>query len=156
MDSRRHRRSTLLGLLLTVAAVRALGNPGPGEPLGTIAVALEGIRTRDGGVLAVMLFRGGTGWLDPDSAFARVTVPVSADTARVLFQEVPFDTAYAIEVFHDRNGNGRMDMRWLPYPRPKEGAGVSNNAVRRGPPEFGKARFAVSDSLLTLRIFMRY
>ncbi len=126
------------------------------ENLGTVSVTVEGIRAKDRGVLVVALFRGESGWLDPDSTFARRVVPVSADTTRIAFEAVPHDTSYALQVFHDRNENGKMDMRWFPYPKPKEGGGVSNNNVRRGPPKFDKARFAVSDSSVTLRITMRY
>jgi len=47
-------------------------------------------------------------------------------------------------------------MRTFPFPKPKEGGGVSNNHTRMGPPQFAKARFALADSLRELRVIMRY
>ena len=141
------------GVLLALLTLLHVAPSSARENLGTLAVTVEGIRAKDRGVLVVALYRGDSGWLDPDSTFATRVFPVSADTAKIAFEAVPYDTSYAL---HDRNENGKMDMRWFPYPKPKEGGGVSNNHVRRGPPEFDKARFAVADSSMTLRITMRY
>lgn len=37
-------------------------------------------------------------------------------------------------------------MRRFPFPKPKEGTGVSQNHTRAGPPEYEKARVTVGDS----------
>ncbi len=123
---------------------------------GGIVVTAVGVRVEQGGSLLFVLFRGPEGWLKPDRAFARQLVPAQADSVQARFTSVPPDTAYALQVFHDRNGNGRFDMRTFPFPKPKEGGGVSNNHTRMGPPQFAKACFAVADSLRELRVIMRY
>jgi uncharacterized protein (DUF2141 family) len=124
--------------------------------VGDIEVVVEGIRTKDKGVLLVALFRGEDGWLELGSAAALKIFPVTQDTLSVTFEHEPYDTSYAIQVIHDKNQNGKFDMRWFPYPKPKEGAGVSNNRLRRGPPEYDKARFALIGPTKTLRVRLQY
>ena len=124
--------------------------------VGDIEVIVEGIRTKEKGVLLVSLFKGQDGWLKTDSAVAVRTLPVTHDTIMTAFEQMPYDTSYAIQVIHDKNENGKFDMRWFPYPKPKEGAGVSNNNLRRGPPEYEKARFTLTESTRTLRIRLQY
>jgi len=150
-------------LALCMGGVFTLSEPIGAEQLkdsvsvaGNIEVTIEGIRTKEKGVLLVSLFRGKDGWLETDSAVAVRTLPVRHDTIMVSFEQVPYDSSYAIQVIHDKNQNGKFDMRWFPYPKPKEGAGVSNNNLRRGPPEYEKARFALTEPTRTLRIRLQY
>jgi uncharacterized protein (DUF2141 family) len=123
---------------------------------GTVEVVVSGLKPKQGGVVIVALYRGPESWLELDSAFARQSPPVTADTVAVVFTDIPFDSSYAIQVLHDKNENGKFDMRWFPFPKPKEGAGVSNDAVRRGPPKYDQARLAIHDSVTTIRIPMHY
>jgi uncharacterized protein (DUF2141 family) len=73
-----------------------------------------------------------------------------------VFDSLPHDSGYAIAVTHDRNGNDKLDMRWFPFPKPKEGAGVSRNHVRMGKPRYDQARFALLSALEYQHIDMRY
>ncbi len=74
----------------------------------------------------------------------------------IIFDSLPFDSNYAVAVVHDRNGNDRLDMRWFPFPKPKEGAGVSGNHTRMGKPRYEPARFAVTLPMERQRIELRY
>ncbi len=123
---------------------------------GAITVTVAGIRASQRGTLLVALYHGESGWLTLDSAVAIRRVPVTTDTMVVTFDAVAPDRDYAIAVIHDRNGNDRMDMRWFPWPKPREGAGVSGNHVRLGKPEFSRASFAVGGGAVGLTIQMRY
>jgi uncharacterized protein (DUF2141 family) len=50
--------------------------------------------------------------------------------------------SYAVAVYHDENGNGRLDPGFMGIP--KEGVGVSNDAQRSwGVPSFDQAKFVV-------------
>ena len=80
----------------------------------------------------------------------------SLTTLSIVFEDIPFGTDYAIEVIHDENGNLKMDMRILQYPKPKEGFGLSNNTFHAGPPEYEKARFPLDQPLVELNIQMKY
>jgi uncharacterized protein (DUF2141 family) len=61
-----------------------------------------------------------------------------------------------IAAFHDRNANGKLDMRWFPLPKPKEGGGISGNNMGHGRPQYRKARFSVPGDSVAHRIAMRY
>ena len=126
------------------------------ESVGAIVVTAVGVRVDQGGSLVVSLYRGKAGWLDGDKAFLKRVVPVKSDSMTVTFEGVPYDSTYAVAVIHDKNGNGKLDMRKFPYPRPKEGSGVSNNTFRLGPPAWDKARFALAGASVSVRIGMRY
>ena len=60
---------------------------------------------------------------------------------------------YAVQVFHDEDGDGDLDRRafW-----PTEGLGFSRDApMRMGPPKFGDAALRINGNG-TIRITMRY
>jgi len=62
---------------------------------------------------------------------------------------------YAIAVFHDNNGNGKLDRNFIGMP--KEGVGASNGAVGKfGPPKFDDARFSYKGGQQRLTIHVRY
>jgi len=66
------------------------------------------------------------------------------DGACVWSVEVPRG-AYALKVYHDVNGNGRLDTGRMGIP--KEPYGFSNGARGRfGPPSFGAARFELDEA----------
>jgi len=135
-----------------------VGQPAVAEQSGrgTVEFTIAGIRAAQRGVLIVALYDRETAWLQLDSARAVLRLPVAAESLSVSFNALPYDSIYAVAVIHDRNGNGKMDMRWFPYPKPKEGGGISNNHVRTGPPEYDRARFAVTGANEHFRIQMRY
>lgn len=150
-----------LQALITLTALLCLALPAPAahgsdKETGSIVVTLKGIDVGQGGEIVVLLYEGGDAWLEQERASARKTVPAAAAAVSVTFAGVPYGDAYAVQVFHDRNGNGRMDMRWFPYPKPAEGAGVSNNVLRFGPPEYARARFALDGPTAALRIELSY
>jgi uncharacterized protein (DUF2141 family) len=124
--------------------------------LGEIEVVIRGVRASQAGTLVVALYERRPGWLVLDSARVVRRVPAAADSLTVRFDSLPCADGYAVVVIHDRNGNDKLDMRWLPYPKPKEGSGVSNNHVRNGPPEYDPARLTLADSVATTVITMRY
>jgi uncharacterized protein (DUF2141 family) len=82
--------------------------------------------------------------------------PIKDGVVSVTWSDLPTGE-YAVSVIHDENENGKLDMRWLPYPRPAEGAGASNDAPATvGPPSYSDARFRLSDKGGLLTIHMRY
>lgn len=140
-----------LSLVLLCAPVNA-------EPRqeGTLTVEISGIETQAGGVLRVALFRGESGWPKLNNAIKLQQLPASSEQLSLRFDKLPHADNYAIEIHHDENGNNKFDMRWLPYPRPKEGVGVSNNRFGFGHPDFADARFSFNEPAMTIHIQMRY
>jgi uncharacterized protein (DUF2141 family) len=104
----------------------------------------------------VALYDAETRWLTLDSARTVRRLAPTADSLVAVFEDVPLDSSFAIAVIHDKNGNDKLDMRWFPFPKPKEGAGVSQNHLRMGKPRYDQARFALLNSLEHQRITMRY
>jgi uncharacterized protein (DUF2141 family) len=150
-------RGKSLGFAFALLIVARLLPAQAPAPAGAIEVMITGVRVRQGGELIVALYDRLAGWLKPDSARVVRKLPVGADSVVIVaFDSLPPDSGYAITVIHDRNGNGKMDMRWFPYPKPKEGTGVSQNHTRAGPPEYDKARVPVGDATERITIEMRY
>ena len=123
---------------------------------GNIEVSIQGIDTEEEGKLIVLLFNSEDTWLEADQYYKMIETEVSNETEKIVFEDIPFGTDYAIEVIHDENGNLKMDMRILPYPKPKEGFGLSNNTFRAGPPEYEKDRFSLDQPVVVLNILMKY
>jgi len=148
-----------LAVICCLALLFGIVNAGicrEGESAGSIVVTIVEVRASEGGAIVINLFDGEEHWLKSEKAFVQMSVPVTADSVTVELEGLPYGDAYAIQVFHDQNENGRFDMRRFPYPRPKEGAGVSNNRLRFGPPDYNKARFELFRPSVALRIRMNY
>lgn len=61
--------------------------------------------------------------------------------------------SYAIAVFHDTNGNGKLDRNFIGLP--SEPYGFSNDVGRRGAPNFEAARIIVKEPSTTIVIPIR-
>ena len=109
------------------------------------------IENTDGaeGELYVSLYNRADGFLKTQAAVALTVAPARAPT--VAFPGLPTGD-YAIAVFHDRNGNGKMDSNLVGLPI--ERYGFSNHAGGgMGPPSFEAARFAVQkDTRIVIRL----
>ena len=125
-------------------------------PVGTLEVSITGIRVQQGGALLVALYDQESTWLRLAAAKRVVRLVVSVDSETAVFTGLPFDSSYAVAVIHDRNGNDKLDIRWFPIPKPKEGSGVSQNHVRMGKPDYRQARFALRSETGAIHIEMRY
>lgn len=126
------------------------------EERGDLHVRIQEINVHAGGSLHVALFREEKGWPKLKAAWQIHDVAATERTMEVLFKNLPYAENYAVEIHHDENSNGKFDMRWFPYPRPREGVGVSNNRFGFGPPDFNEACFSLDVSRKSLSILMRY
>ncbi|MBP9198960.1 MAG: DUF2141 domain-containing protein [Gemmatimonadales bacterium] len=152
MSASRGSRFVVAALLLGAAA----GLPAQAPGIATLTVTVTGVRAEQGGELVVALYDRASAWLSPDSARAVQRLVPAGDSAVAVFAGLPFDSSLAIAVIHDRNRNGRMDMRWFPFPKPKEGAGVSRNHQRMGKPRYAEAVFTLYNAEEAQRIALRY
>jgi len=71
--------------------------------------------------------------------------------ATVVFENVPVGT-YGVLLFHDTNGNKKMDFE--SNGMPLEMYGVSNNVMSYGPPMWSDAKFDVATAPINLEIRM--
>jgi uncharacterized protein (DUF2141 family) len=102
---------------------------------GTIVITVTNIKSTEGGTLVVSLYDGKENWLKIEKARITETIAVEGDSLVLEFSALPYDSIYAVAVIHDKNMNGKLDMRKFPWPKPKEGAGVSNIRFGFGPHE---------------------
>lgn len=124
------------------------------DQLATITVKIVGLKGKDG-VAMVTLYDSEDTWLKIPKAVQVVKTAITGDSITVTFKGVRPGT-YGVSVIHDENKNGEMDMRWFPYPKPKEGAGASNDpAAKIGPPKWEGAKFTLAGDM-TVKATMKY
>jgi uncharacterized protein (DUF2141 family) len=108
----------------------------------------------DKGVCKACLFNNPDSFNDDGGKpFKCVTIAIKNRAAEAVFN-VPAGT-YALFVFHDANGNNKMDKNFLGIP--KEGYGASKNRLPfAGAPNYNDNKFLVDDkSAITLQLRIR-
>jgi uncharacterized protein (DUF2141 family) len=119
-----------LAMIVTVLAGVAHG------AVGDIRAEVTGVRSASGEVRCA-LYASPAGF--PRQPTFKATAEIKDSKAECVFPGRPAGT-YALAVFHDENGNKKMDTNLVGAP--KEGYGFSNGArPRLGPPPFEAAQF---------------
>ncbi|MDP2432437.1 MAG: DUF2141 domain-containing protein [Pseudomonadota bacterium] len=136
------------GLVLFTLAVLAAAQAGAGD----LAVAVHDVRGGTGEV-RLMLFDRDEGFRKEDKARQKLALPAGAGTVNAVFPGLPAGR-YAVMVYHDENGNGKLDLRFGMFP--KEGYGLSNNPKLSGPPKFKDAAFEIADTDSRIDIRLDY
>ncbi len=81
-----------------------------------------------------------------ENEFKGEKVEIINKKAVLIFKDIP-DGTYAVSVFHDEDGNGKLSTNFLGIP--KESYGASNNAKGTfGPPKWQNAKFEVRNGEL--------
>ncbi len=123
---------------------------------GQLIVIIKGIRNEQAGKLILNLYQGEENWLESGREFSKKILKVSKDDEmQTIFTDIPYYQSFAIQVFHDRNNNGKLDFQWFP-PKPEEGVGVSNNQFRKGPPDYNEAKIYLKKKVTITQINMHY
>lgn len=128
-------RSVVLALVLAASGAQAADAQ---TANGTLSIELAGLQPQ--GAVMIQLFSSEAGYQSGDGVGAR-RVEISGQTAQVSFDGLA-PGQYAFRMFHDVNGDGRMNTN--PFGIPIEPFAFSNNA--RG--SFGPARWA--DAVFTI------
>lgn len=147
-------------MLLAATSPAIADDPVKAGPGGTsvaehdLAVTVTGLRSGKGKVLACL---ASTPAAFPDckgpGVARHLVVPAAKGTVELDFGPVPEGT-YAISLFHDENGNGKLDTMVM---IPREGYGFSRDAaVRFGPPRFAAAEFAIGNAPVRQTLKVRY
>lgn len=124
------------------------------EGVGAVSVVVTGFNVPVG-KCGVLLFDSAKGF-PKKTALAREKTFANIEHGKcaVLFSGIPYGT-YAVSVFHDENGNGKLDANIIG--KPKEGIGASNNAVDGfGPPTFENAAFVLDSGDKQVAITIHY
>jgi|SRR5579872_5566347 len=118
-----------------------------------IEVHVTGLRNTNGDVV-ISLFNKADGFPKMEKALTVKTVKISDKVAEAEFDGLT-PGVYGIAVFHDENGNGKMDTNFFGIP--KEGVGASNGAKGHfGPPKFADASFRLDLGTKTINITVVY
>src|SRR5580692_11256217 len=126
-------RATIAALSCAFALSGVAAIAQPAANTATVTVQVVGMHSSKGQVQC-LLYAGGVGFPGkPDKAVAKLIVPIADKAATCAFPNLaPGD--YAIELFHDENGNGKLDT-FLGIP--SEGFGASNDEPEKlGPPKY--------------------
>jgi uncharacterized protein (DUF2141 family)/uncharacterized membrane protein len=98
----------------------------------SVRLVIKNLRSSNGKLMVKLQNAEGT-------SVQRAAVPIRNNAVDYLFERVPAGK-YALQMFHDENGNGQMERNFLGLPT--EGYGFSNNAKATfGPPPFDKLLF---------------
>jgi uncharacterized protein (DUF2141 family) len=138
-------------LLFSLAAAPLL--PAEGSS-GKLSVQITGFRNTKG-TTKIALWRGPDGFPSKvNKIFKAGTAEIQGSAATISFEGVPAGQ-YAVSVFHDENGNGKLDGNAIGIP--KEGYGFSNNAKSKfGPPGYKACEFAGTGTDQTITIELTY
>ena len=132
-----------------LAALAALAHLGAAADASaaTLVILVQGVRSNQGVIYAGVCANGfGEGDCPYKSREA-----AAVGTVELRVQDVePGD--YAIAVFQDLNGNGRIDR---PFFIPTEPFGFSNDVGRSGPPRFEAAKVSVREPTTTVVVPLR-
>lgn len=142
--------STSAGRWLATLWLACLGVSGSADEVsGRIVVTIVGFES-DAGQVMVALWDDAERFPKGENYVAAVSGVIQGRSAQLEFADVA-PGEYALSVFHDENGNGQLDTRFMGIP--KEPIGASNDARGRfGPPKFDDARFVVDQGVVELTI----
>jgi len=117
----------------------------------TLTVNITGISQLKGDIY-VYLYTSEKGFpIEISKANKFLKAKVTKKSLSVSFKDVASGT-YAISVYHDMDGNGKINQNFLGIP--KEPVGVSNNANGfMGPPKYNYAKFNIkSNKQITINL----
>ncbi len=121
---------------------------------GNLIVEVDSLNNQKGEV-CFKLFSGSRGFPDGnESAIKRQCVKIANNSLIITLNNIP-SGSYAVSVFHDLNGDRKLNRNSLGMPT--EGYGFSNNPiVSRGVPNYGECVFLVAGSNTRIKINTKY
>ena len=145
-------------ILATAAAAGLMGLAGVAAApalAAELVIEVRGVRS-DAGRLYVAVHTPRTGEKFPyeDGMFAGVQQRAHPGDMRFVLRDLP-PGRYAVNAFHDENGNGDLDTNVLGIPT--EGYGFANDPPTSfGPPDFEEAAVTVGEAPATAAMTITY
>ena len=107
----------------------------------TLRMKIKGVESTEGKVSAA-LYTDQNSFLKFDKVFKSVSAKAEKGVTMLRVEDIP-DGTYAVAVFHDKNGNGKLDTNFLGIP--KEPVAFSNAKMKTfGPPKFSECAFRIT------------
>ena len=108
-----------------------------------LAIEVRGVRSADGRVYVAVTVRSRRTFPSGDGDVAQFREYARVGVIRLVARDLP-PGQYAVNAFHDENGNGELDTNLVGIPA--EGYGFANDPVARfGPPDFEAAAVTVDE-----------
>lgn len=145
--------------LLAAAAAAALGglagSVAAPAAAADLTIEVRGVRSDEGRIyVAVHAPREGEEFPYAEGMVAAIHQQARTGDLRFVLRDLPAGR-YAVNAFHDENGNGDLDANVLGIP--KEGYGFANDpSTSFGPPEFEEAAVTVGDAPATAAMTIGY
>ena len=110
---------------------------------GTFILSVVGLESDEGKAM-IALFNSEEGYSETGKNFKSNAIEIKDSKVVWTIEDLPFGE-YAIKLYHDENGNGKMDKNMLGIP--SEDYGFSNNASGSfGPADYEDAKFIFNTS----------
>lgn len=114
-----------------------------------LTIEVSDVKSADGAVLVALYTADGF----LTKPVTGTSAPATAGGMTLVLKDVP-EGDYAFALFHDANGNGKMDRNMMGMP--VEDYAFSNNALgKMGPPSYDSARIAVPAAGATVRVSLK-
>lgn len=115
-----------------------------------LTIEIEDVKSADGALMVALYASPDTFLKQPAKATG---ARAAAGSSKIVFKDLA-EGEYAFAVYHDANGNGKMDKNLIGIPT--EDYAFSNNALgKMGPPKFDAAKFAVPAAGATVRVSLK-
>ncbi len=115
---------------------------------GDILVKITNIKISQKGNLFLAIYKGEENFKGKNNSQAEIIIPVKDKECNHLFKNIPYGN-YAIALFHDKNGNEKIDTGLFGIP--KEGYGFSNKSRK-----YKKASFDLKSEKYEVIIKIKY
>jgi uncharacterized protein (DUF2141 family) len=148
------KRNMLIILVLLLIAFFVAGSEAEKDvkQSGQLTVIIVGLEN-DEGKVKVGLFDSKDNYTGDGGPFRGASVVIKDRKAECTFEGIPYWT-YAIKLYHDKNGNGKLDTNFLGMP--KELYGFSNNVRGKfGPPQWDDAKFVFKANSMSIEITVK-
>ena len=130
-------------IFLCVSTILSQENNSAEKSSGTFILFVVGLESDDGKVM-IALFNSEEGYSETGKNLKSNAIEIKDSKVVWTIEDLPFGE-YAIKLYHDENGNGKMDKNMLGIP--SEDYGFSNNASSSfGPANYEDAKFIFNTS----------
>lgn len=108
-----------------------------------ISLEINNVKTSSG-TINVAIYDESEGFLKFDKVFKADSIGAKKGKTEMHITGLP-EGEYALAIFHDENGNSKLDTNWLGIP--KEAIGFSNARMKTfGPPQFKECAFTLRNN----------
>lgn len=110
----------------------------------SLSVEVQGVKSSIGNI-NIAIYNRSQGFLKFEEVFKVDRIAAKEATTNFKIMDLP-NGEYAVAIFHDENGNDKLDTNWLGIP--KESVAFSNAKIKTfGPPSYKECAFNLNRDL---------